>query len=66
MNKIIKSASFLFALLTMLFQPIQLTQNTENCCAACAMKKEEDEIVSRVLTYLLLRNLWVLFSSKCG
>ena len=44
MNKLIKPASFLFALLTMLFQPIQLTQNTENCCAACAMKKEEDEI----------------------
>jgi len=28
----------------MLFQPIQLTQSMDNCCAACAMKKEEDEI----------------------
>ena len=44
MNKIVKFASFLFALLTMLFQPIQLTQGIESCCAACAMKKEEDEI----------------------
>lgn len=44
MNKLIKPASFLFALLTMLFQPIQLTQSIDNCCAACAMKKEEDEI----------------------
>jgi hypothetical protein len=42
MNNLMKITSFFMAGLVSLFSPMTINQGDAGCCAACALKKEEE------------------------